>query len=176
MRILLLLLPLLLAGCSSAPSGTTPTTGTLVVKPATAWPYGQSVRFAMAEQYQYAGASVEGWLTPIQEAVEQKLKAHGWQPQTMDDADLLVAVGVAGAADLSNAEIFSRLGMTPGQITNKEQRAGTLAVVLLDRQSERPVWSATLQLEVGDRVPDEERVRFSQRWVAQMLATLPGAQ
>lgn len=176
MRTLLLLFPLLLAGCSTGPASIPPSTGTLVVKPAVSWPYGQPVRFAMAEQYQYAGTSAESWLTPVQEAVVGGLKAHGWQPDSLDRADVLVAIGVAGAADISNGEIFSRLGMTPGQITDQARRAGTLAVVLLDSQSEKPVWSASMQLEVGSRIPDEERARFSQRWINQMLASLPGGQ
>ena len=50
----------LLGGCSSGPAAPTLEAGTMVVRPAASWPFGATPRYALAEQFQYAGDSAEG--------------------------------------------------------------------------------------------------------------------
>lgn len=61
----------LLGGCSAGPAAPTVETGTMVVRPADNWPYGATPRYALAEQFQYAGNSASSWLEPVQRAVTQ---------------------------------------------------------------------------------------------------------
>ena len=118
----------------------------MVVRPAASWPFGATPRYALAEQFQYAGDSAEGWLEPVQQAVNQELGRKGWQSVPLDEADVWVAIGVAGSKDLSDGEIFARLGMTPGLQAKADARKGTLAIVLLDRRTQQAVWSSAISL------------------------------
>ena len=47
---------------------------------------------------------------------------------------------------MSDGEIFSRLGMTPGLNAAADARKGTLAILLLDRRTQQTVWSSAIQL------------------------------
>lgn len=116
----------------------------MVVRPAASWPFGATPRYALAEQFQYAGDSAEGWLEPVQQAVNQELGRKGWQSVPLDEADVWVAIGVAGSKDLSDGEIFARLGMTPGLQAKADARKGTTAIVLLDRRTQQAVWSSAI--------------------------------
>ena len=58
----------LLGGCSTGPAAPTVETGTMVVRPAENWAYGATPRYALAEQFQYAGNSAaplpsSAWVT-----------------------------------------------------------------------------------------------------------------
>ncbi len=107
----------LLGGCSSGPAAPTLESGTMLVRPLGTWTYGATPRYALAEQYQFAGELAEGWLEPMQQAVSRELNGKGWQSAPLDEADLWVAIGVAGGKDISDGEIFARLGMTPGSMS-----------------------------------------------------------
>ncbi|MEV3815383.1 DUF4136 domain-containing protein [Aeromonas salmonicida] len=163
----------LLGGCSSGPAAPTLESGTMVVRPAASWPFGATPRYALAEQFQYAGESAEGWLVPVQQAVNQELGSKGWQSVPLDEADLWVAIGVAGSKDLSDGEIFARLGMTPGLQAKVGARKGTLAIVLLDRRTQQAVWSSAIQLASDVAIPDESRRQLSLQLAGQMLDSLP---
>ena len=163
----------LLGGCSTGPAAPTVETGTMVVRPAENWAYGATPRYALAEQFQYAGNSAAPWLEPVQQAVTQALDGKGWQSVPLDEADLWVAIGVAGSKDLSDGEIFARLGMTPGLQAKVGARKGTLAIVLLDRRTQQAVWSSAIQLASDVAIPDESRRQLSQQLAGQMLDSLP---
>jgi hypothetical protein len=163
----------LLGGCSSGPAAPTVEPGTMVVRPATNWPFGATPRYALAEQFQYAGDNAEGWLEPVQQAVNQALGSKGWQSVPLAEADLWVAIGVAGSKDLSDGEIFARLGMTPGLQAKAGDRKGTLAIVLLDRRTQQAVWSSTISLASDVAIPEASRRQLSQQLASQMLNTLP---
>lgn len=171
-RLATLLFPLLLTACSNS-ALPPPTSGSMVVRPAQSWPYVAPVRYAIAEQFQYAGPRTEGWLLPVQLAVEQSLHGKGWQAAPIAEADLWVAIGVADATEVQNGELFRRLGMTPGLAAPAGHKMGSLTVVLLDRRSSAAVWSASLQLETVRAVPEDERGALSQRWIASLLQSLP---
>ena len=78
----------LLGGCSAGPAAPTVETGTMVVRPADNWPYGATPRYALAEQFQYAGNSAAPWLEPVQRAVTQTLDGKGWRSVPLDEADV----------------------------------------------------------------------------------------
>lgn len=162
-----------LGGCSTGPAAPTVETGTMVVRPADSWPYGATPRYALAEQFQYAGNSAAGWLEPVQQAVSRELDGKGWQAVPLDEADLWVAIGVAGSQDISDGEIFSRLGMSPGLQADAGTRKGTLAVVLLDRKTQQRVWSSAIQLASDVPIDDESRRQLSQQLADQLLDKLP---
>lgn len=176
MRAALLSLTLmaLLGGCSTGPAAPTVETGTMVVRPADNWRYGATPRYALAEQYQYAGNSAAPWLEPIQQAVSQDLNGKGWQSVPLDEADVLVAIGVASSKDMSDGEIFARLGMTPGLQADADARKGTLAVMLIDRQTQQTLWSSAIQLASDTPIDAENRRQLSQQLAAQLLSALPG--
>ncbi|MFQ2450045.1 hypothetical protein ACK31P_16140 [Aeromonas caviae] len=163
----------LLGGCSSGPAAPTVETGTMVVRPAEHWTYGATPRYALAEQFQYAGNSAAPWLEPVQQAVIRQLDGKGWRSVPLDEADVWVAIGVAGSQDMSDGEIFSRLGMTPGLNAAANARKGTLAVVLLDGHSQKAVWSSAIQLASDVPVAEEARGQLSQQLAAQLLDSLP---
>ena len=127
----------------------------MVVRPAEHWTYGATPRYALAEQFQYAGNSAAPWLEPVQQAVIRQLDGKGWRSVPLDEADVWVAIGVAGSQDMSDGEIFSRLGMTPGLNAAANARKGTLAVVLLDGHSQKAVWSSAIQL--ASDVPSQRK-------------------
>ena len=58
------------------PAAPTVETGTMVVRPADNWPHGATPRYALAEQFQYAGNSAAPWLEPVQQAVTQNSMAR----------------------------------------------------------------------------------------------------
>lgn len=163
----------LLGGCSSGHQAPVVDMGTQVIRPASHWPFPAQPRYALAEQYQYAGASTEGWLEPIQQAVSQHLDAKGWRSAPLDEADVWVAIGVAGAQDISDDELFTRLGMNPGVQAKAGERKGTLAIILLDRTHQQAVWSSVIQLTTDSPIPESERAAFSQDLAAKMLDKLP---
>ena len=163
----------LLGGCSTGPAAPIVETGTMVVRPADNWRYGATPRYALAEQFQYAGNSAAGWLEPVQQAVSRDLNGKGWQSAPLDEADLWVAIGVAGSQDMSDGEIFSRLGMTPGMQADSNVRKGTLAIMLLDRQTQQTVWSSAIQLASDTPVDDDTRLQLSQQLAEQLLGALP---
>lgn len=163
----------LLGGCSSGPAAPTLEAGTMVVRPAASWPFGATPRYALAEQFQYAGDSAEGWLAPVQQAVNQALGSKGWQSVPLDEADLWVAIGVAGSKDLSDGEIFARLGMTPGLQAKADARKGTLAIVLLDRRTQQAVWSSAISLASDVAITEGDRQQLSRQLAAKMLDSLP---
>lgn len=175
MRAALLSLSLvaLLGGCTTGPAAPTVETGTMVVRPADGWRYGATPRYALAEQFQYAGNSAAPWLEPVQQAVSQDLDGRGWRSVPLDEADVWVAIGVAGSKDMSDGEIFSRLGMTPGLQAKSDARKGTLAILLLDRQSQQTVWSSAIQLASDVPIDDDSRRQLSQQLAAQLLGALP---
>lgn len=168
-----LTLAALLGGCSTGPAAPTVETGTMVVRPADSWRYGATPRYALAEQFQYAGNSAAGWLEPVQQAVSSDLNAKGWQSVPLDEADVWVAIGVAGSQDISDGEIFSRLGMTPGLQARSDARKGTLAILLLDRQTQQTVWSSAIQLASDVPVDDATRRQLSQLLADKLLGALP---
>jgi hypothetical protein len=146
----------LLGGCSSGPAAPTVETGTMVVRPAEHWTYGTTPRYALAEQFQYAGNSA----APARAGTAGRHPAAGRQrlaQRSLDEADVWVAIGVAGSQDMSDGEIFSRLGMTPGLNAAANARKGTLAVVLLDGHSQKAVWSSAIQLASDVPVAEEAR-------------------
>ena len=163
----------LLGGCSSGPAAPTVESGTMVVRPAASWPFGATPRYALAEQFQYAGDSAEGWLEPVQQAVNQELGSKGWQSVPLAEADVWVAIGVAGAQDISDDELFTRLGMNPGVQAKAGERKGTLAIILLDRTHQQAVWSSVIQLTTDSAIPASDRAAFSQELAAKMLDKLP---
>jgi hypothetical protein len=163
----------LLDGCSSGPAAPTVESGTMVVRPAASWPFGATPRYALAEQFQYAGDSAEGWLEPVQQAVNQELGSKGWQSAPLAEADVWVAIGVASSKDLSDGEIFARLGMTPGLQAKAGDRKGTLAIVLLDRRTQQAVWSSAISLASDVAIPEASRRQLSQQLASQMLNALP---
>ena len=163
----------LLGGCSSGPAAPTVETGTMVVRPAEHWTYGATPRYALAEQFQYAGNSAAPWLEPVQQAVTRELDGKGWRSVPLDDADVWVAIGVAGSQDMSDGEVFSRLGMTPGLNAAADARKGTLAILLLDRRTQQTVWSSAIQLASDVPVAEEARSQLSQQLAAQLLGALP---
>lgn len=167
------LLAALLGGCSTGPAVPTVETGTMVVRPAENWRYGATPRYALAEQYQYAGNSAAGWLEPVQQAVSSDLNGRGWQAVPLDEADVWVAIGVAGSKDMSDGEIFARLGMTPGLQAGADTRKGTLAIMLLDRQSQQTVWSSAIQLASDSPIDETSRRQLSQQLADQLLSALP---
>ncbi|WP_349921212.1 DUF4136 domain-containing protein [Aeromonas veronii] len=171
--LLSLTLATLLGGCSTGPAAPTVETGTMVVRPADGWRYGATPRYALAEQFQYAGNSAAPWLEPVQQAVSQDLDGRGWRSVPLDEADVWVAIGVAGSKDMSDGEIFSRLGMTPGLQAKSDARKGTLAILLLDRQSQQTVWSSAIQLASDVPIDDDSRRQLSQQLAAQLLGALP---
>jgi len=67
----------LLGGCSSGPAAPTLESGTMLVRPMGNWTYGATPRYALAEQYQFAGELAEGWLEPMQQAVSRELNGKG---------------------------------------------------------------------------------------------------
>jgi len=112
----------LLGGCSSEPPAPTLDSGTMISRLLASWQYGATPRFALAEQYQFAGEQAEGWLEPVQQAISQQLSNRGWQSVPLDEADLWIAIGVAGGQDISDDQLFARLGMTPGLQTSANSR------------------------------------------------------
>ncbi|MGK4474036.1 DUF4136 domain-containing protein [Aeromonas molluscorum] len=162
-----------LGGCSSGHQAPVVDMGTQVIRPASHWPFPAQPRYALAEQYQYSGASTEGWLEPIQQAVSRELDAKGWRSAPLDEADVWVAIGVAGAQDISDDELFARLGMNPGVQAKAGERKGTLAIILLDRQKQQAVWSSAIQLTTDSAIPESERATFSQELATKMLDKLP---
>ncbi|WP_421187057.1 DUF4136 domain-containing protein [Aeromonas enteropelogenes] len=164
----------LLGGCSTGPAAPTVEAGTMVVRPASDWPFGATPRYALAEQYQFAGAHAEGWLDPLQQAVSQQLNGKGWQSVPLDEADLWVAIGVAGEKDVSDGQIFARLGMTPGLQTKAGEHKGTLAIVLLDRRTQQAVWSSAISLASDVAIADSQRQQLSQQLAAELLSSVPG--
>ncbi|MFC5706551.1 DUF4136 domain-containing protein [Aeromonas eucrenophila] len=171
--LLSLTLAALLAGCSTGPAAPTVETGTMVVRPADNWTYGTTPRYALAEQFQYAGNSAAGWLEPVQQAVSRDLNGKGWQSVPLDEADVWVAIGVAGSKDMSDGEIFARLGMTPGLQAGADARKGTLAIMLLDRKTQQTVWSSAIQLASDVPIDDDARSQLSQQLAEQLLGALP---
>ncbi|MGY3858918.1 DUF4136 domain-containing protein [Aeromonas intestinalis] len=171
--LLSLTLAALLGGCSTGPAAPTVETGTMVVRPADGWRYGATPRYALAEQFQYAGNSAAPWLEPVQQAVSQDLDGRGWRSVPLDEADVWVAIGVAGSKDMSDGEIFSRLGMTPGLQAKSDARKGTLAILLLDRQSQQTVWSSAIQLASDVPIDDDSRRQLSHQLATQLLGALP---
>ncbi|MGY3914370.1 DUF4136 domain-containing protein [Aeromonas australiensis] len=163
----------LLGGCSSGPSAPTLESGTMVVRPLGDWTYGATPRFALAEQYQFAGELAEGWLEPMQQAVSRELNGKGWQSAPLDEADLWVAIGVAGGKDMSDGEIFARLGMTPGVYASANERKGSLAIVLIDRNTGKAVWSSIIQLTSDTSIADSQRQLLSQQLAAELLHRVP---
>ncbi|MFE8730094.1 DUF4136 domain-containing protein, partial [Aeromonas hydrophila] len=111
-----------------------------------------------------------GWLEPIQNAVSKELNGKGWQSVPLDEADLWVAIGVAGDKDISDGQIFARLGMTPGVQAAPDQRKGTLAIVLLDRKTQKAVWSSVTSLASDAAIADNQRQALSQQLAAKLLA------
>ena len=163
----------LLGGCSTGPAAPTVETGTMVVRPAENWAYGATPRYALAEQFQYAGNSAAPWLEPVQQVVTQALDGKGWRSVPLDEADVWVAIGVAGSQDMSDGEIFSRIGMTPGLNAAADARKGTLAILLIDRRTQQSVWSSAIQLASDVPVAEDERSQLSQQLAAQLLGSLP---
>ncbi|WP_421287109.1 DUF4136 domain-containing protein [Aeromonas veronii] len=163
----------LLGGCSSGPSAPTFEPGTIVARSLGDWTFGATPRYALAEQYQFAGDQAEGWLEPIQNAVSKELNGKGWQSAPLDEADLWVAIGVAGGKDMSDGEIFARLGMTPGVYASANQRKGSLAIVLLDRKTQKAVWSSIIQLTSDVSIADSQRQALSQQLAAELLHRVP---
>lgn len=163
----------LLGGCSSGPAAPTLESGTMLVRPMGNWTYGATPRYALAEQYQFAGELAEGWLEPMQQAVSRELNGKGWQSAPLDEADLWVAIGVAGGKDMSDGEIFARLGMTPGVYASANQRKGSLAIVLLDRKTQKAVWSSIIQLTSDVSIADSQRQALSQQLAAELLNRIP---
>lgn len=163
----------LLGGCSTGPAAPTVEAGTMVVRPADNWPYGATPRYALAEQFQYAGNSAAGWLEPVQQAVSRELDGKGWQVAPLAEADLWVAIGVAGSQDISDGEIFSRLGMSPGLQAETGTRKGTLAVVLLAPKTQQRIWSSAIQLASDAPIDDESRRQLSQQLAGKLLGSLP---
>ena len=163
----------LLGGCSSGPAAPTVETGTMVVRPAEHWTYGTTPRYALAEQFQYAGNSAASWLEPVQQAVIRQLDGKGWRSVPLDEADVWVAIGVAGSQDISDGEIFSRIGMTPGLNAAADARKGTLAILLIDRRTQQSVWSSAIQLASDVPVAEDERSQLSQQLATQLLDSLP---
>jgi len=80
---------------------------------------------------------------------------------------------VAGSKDLSDGEIFARLGMTPGLQAKADARKGTLAIVLLDRRTQQAVWSSAISLASDVAIAEGERQQLSQQLAAKMLNALP---
>lgn len=163
----------LLGGCSSGPSAPALESGTMVVRPISDWTFGATPRYALAEQYQFAGEHAEGWLEPMQQAVSQQLDGKGWRSVPLEEADLWVAIGVAGGKDISDGEIFSRLGMTPGIGAAASGRKGTLAIVLLDPRSKKAVWSSAISLASEAAIAEGQRQQLSQQLAAELLGALP---
>lgn len=163
----------LLGGCSSGPSAPTFEPGTMVARSLGDWTFGATPRYALAEQYQFAGDQAEGWLEPIQNAVSKELNGKGWQSVPLDEADLWVAIGVAGDKDISDGQIFARLGMTPGVQAAPDQRKGTLAIVLLDRKTQKAIWSSVISLASDAAIADNQRQALSQQLAAKLLAPVP---
>ena len=163
----------LLGGCSSGPAAPTLESGTMLVRPLGDWTYGATPRYALAEQYQFAGKQAEGWLEPMQQSVSRELNGKGWQSAPLDEADLWIAIGVASGQDISDGEIFSRLGMTPGVLASPDQRKGTLAIVLLDRKAQKAVWSSIISLTSDVAIADSQRQALSQQLAAKLLNAVP---
>lgn len=163
----------LLGGCSSGPSAPTLEAGTMVVRSLGSWNYGATPRYALAEQYQFAGERAEGWLEPMQQAVNQQLNSRGWQSVPLAEADLWVAIGVAGGKDISDSQIFARLGMSPGVQASPDERKGTLVIVLLDRKTEKAVWGSVISLASDVTIADSERQTLSQQLAAKLLGSVP---
>ncbi|WP_042012732.1 DUF4136 domain-containing protein [Aeromonas fluvialis] len=163
----------LLSGCSSGQVTPTLKSDTIIVRSLGDWTYGATPSFALAEQYQYAGKLAEKWLEPMQLAVSRELNGKGWQSAPLGEADLWVAIGVAGGKDISDGEIFARLGMTPGVHASADQRKGSLAIVLRDRKTEKAVWSSIIQLTSDVSITDSQRQAFSQQLAAKLLHRVP---
>ncbi|MGL4249692.1 MAG: DUF4136 domain-containing protein [Aeromonas sp.] len=163
----------LLGGCSSGPVAPTLESGTMLVRPLGDWTYGTAPRYALAEQYQFAGAQAEGWLEPIQQAVSRELNDKGWQSAPLDEAELWVAIGVAGSQDISDGQIFARLGMSPGLHASANSRKGTLTIVLLDRKTQKAVWSSVISLASDSPVADNQRQQLSMQLAAKLLENIP---
>lgn len=175
MRLAYLLVALLalLGGCSSGPVAPTLESGTMLVRPLGHWTYGATPRYALAEQYQFAGELAQGWLAPIQQAVSQELDGKGWQSAPLDEADIWVAIGIAGGKDISDDEIFARLGMTPGVYTSANERKGSLAIALLDRKTQQAVWISIIQLASDVSIANSQRQALSQQIAAELLHAVP---
>ncbi|MFM4703324.1 hypothetical protein [Aeromonas bivalvium] len=171
--LLLLGLVGLLGGCSSGHQAPVVDMGTQVTRPAEQWPFPAQPRYALAEQYQYSGASAEGWLDPLQQAVALYLDGKGWRSAPLDEADIWVAIGVAGAQDISDEALFARLGMNPGVQAKAGARKGTLAIIMLDSQRQQSAWSSVIQLTTDQAIAESQRAAFSQELVGKMLSTLP---
>jgi len=163
----------LLGGCSTGPSAPTLESGTMVARPLENWRYGATPRYALAEQYQFAGEQAEGWLEPMQQAVSRELNGKGWQSAPLDEADLWVAIGVAGGKDISDGEIFARLGMTPGVYAAANERKGSLAIVLIDRHTQKAVWSSVISLASDSPVAESQRQALSEQLAATLLDSVP---
>lgn len=161
------LLPLWLAGCSFS---STPKAGDLTVSASASWPYTAPVHYVLDEQYQFAGEKVEAWFEPVLTAVDSQLQRKGWQPATVHDANLVVAVGMLGPKDQDGALMAERLHLP---VPEHKADDGVLALVLLDPHLNRVVWSATLALQPEGDVDDAARQQLSQTWIERMLATLP---
>ncbi|PJG60556.1 DUF4136 domain-containing protein [Aeromonas cavernicola] len=164
---------LLLCGCSSGPTAPTLDVGSKVVRPAADWRFGTAPRYALAEQYQYAGAQAEAWLDPIQQAVTQQLNDKGWRSMPLDEADVWVAIGVTGSHEVNDKQIFAQLGIPPAQQTKPEAQQGTLAIVLLERHTQQVVWSTTISLASEVTVTDQQRQHLSQQLAGELLGSLP---
>ncbi|WP_033135971.1 DUF4136 domain-containing protein [Aeromonas finlandensis] len=163
----------LLGGCSSGPSAPTLEAGTMVVRSLGSWTYGATPRYALAEQYQFAGERAEGWLEPMQQAVSQQLNGRGWQSVPLDEADLWIAIGVAGGKDISDDQIFSRLGMTPGVQASPDEHKGTLVIALLDRKTQKAVWGSVISLASDAPVAESQRQALSHLLAAKLLGSVP---
>lgn len=161
------LLPLWLGGCSFS---STPEASDLNVSASASWPYAAPVHYALDEQYQFASDEVEAWFEPVLSAVGSELQRKGWQPATVHDANLVVAVGMLGPKDQDDALMAERLHIS---VPKRAEDDGVLALVLLDPHLNRVVWSATLALQPEGEVDDATRQQLSQTWIARMLATLP---
>ncbi|MNO05599.1 hypothetical protein D3C81_2270550 [compost metagenome] len=63
--------------------------------------------------------------------------------------------------------------MTPGLQAGADARKGTLAIMLLDRQTQQTLWSSAIQLASDAPIDDTTRQQLSQQLAEQLLGALP---
>lgn len=180
MRRLLLLLPILLTACASQDPASTPASlheptvqMTMVATALREWPYRGTVTFAIPDDQIQGQEQSKAWLPLFQSEARSQLVGLGLQEAPVDQADVIVSLGVLGEKESADQQQFSRLGLDPGVTTS---RKGTIVMLLKDRQSKSRLWSAALQASSDMPITEKADLkRTAHSLISQMTMRLPRA-
>ncbi|RKF15859.1 DUF4136 domain-containing protein [Alginatibacterium sediminis] len=101
--------------------------------------------------------------------IERNLLANGYIQSSPETADFLVRYGLALDADVSDAQMLAKFGISSGLQSLEQLQKASLLIYMLDPLSERLDYRSVAQGFMQDEGSSDEELEFEQRVVSSML-------